>query len=79
MSHEMVEARRRRLAIKDSRRAVDLILHGAAQELVDESFVEDQREAWLFLGAGVIDEIMDHGLELAGFDENGHAILKHEA
>lgn len=48
-------------AAQGVRRAVDLILHGAAAELLREDFVSDEREAWKILGAAAIEEIQDHG------------------
>lgn len=64
-------AKRIDCAIRGVRRAVDLILHGAAAELVNESFVENEREAWMVLGAAICEEIQDHGFEIHLIQDGG--------
>lgn len=69
--------RRIALARKDARRAVDLILHGAAAELTNEDFVPNEMAAWKLLGEAVIEEILDHGFALS-LTPDGNPVLRLE-
>lgn len=68
--------RRIRCACKSVRRAVDLVIHGGEAELINEDFA-DSNEAWLLLGAAVVNEVQDHGF-VVKLDENGNAYLVRE-